>query len=83
MAKVINAASPRHHAQMELLADFAGVDEIEYEDLGNGEVYTMRKGGQQLVLKACGNRFDGGFLCVDHPSLRPTRPSQKDDEAIP
>ena len=73
--QVIGAASVAHRAQMRLLAEFAGADSIAYADLGNGEGYTLVKGGRSLVIKARGNKVDGGFLAVDLAALLapPTR----------
>lgn len=62
--EIINAASEKHRAQMERLAAFCRVDTVEYKDLGNGEVYTLKRGSETLILSALGNKVDGGFLCV-------------------
>jgi len=65
MEKVIGAASPNHFKQMECLRAFVGADTITYKDLGNGEDYTLSKGGKELVISARYNKVDGGFLAVD------------------
>ena len=63
--QVINASSPEHAAQIGALGEFVGADSIEYEDRGNGENYLITKGGKQLLIKARGNKFDGGFLSIE------------------
>ena len=65
MAVIEHPGSPRHEEQLRTLADFCGLDRVAYEDLGNGENYTLEKDGKQIVLRVSGNRCDGGFLCVD------------------
>lgn len=50
---------------LEKLGEFIGVDSIEYEDLGIGENYILRKDGKVITLYVRGNKFDGGFMTVD------------------
>ena len=65
MAVIINAASPKHHAQMEVMADILNLRSIVYEDLGNGENYTCEaQDGRKVELRVRGNKWDGGFLSV-------------------
>jgi len=71
MPKITNAATERHHRQMETLAEFLELDEIRYEDLGNGEDYHLTRGGKTLPLHVRGNRFDGGFLSVPVEGMEP------------
>ena len=64
MDKVIGSASPKHHEQMELLREFCGADSISYTDHGDTEDYFLTKGDRTIVVKACYNRVDKGFLSV-------------------
>ena len=64
MEKIIGAASPAHRKQMERLLIFSGADSIRYVDHGNNESYFLTKGGRTLLVKACYNRIDKGFLSV-------------------
>ena len=70
MSKAVNAASERHEAQMLDLAEFCGLDEIRYKDKGNKEEYVLVKDGKKLRVSACGNKYDGGFLCVEGPRIK-------------
>ena len=63
--RIVNPASTRHSTQMETLAKFCGLDEIEYIDNGESETYILKKGVKTLKIDAAYNRADGGFLCVD------------------
>lgn len=66
MAKIINAAGSKHKAQMKILADAFDLYSITYQDLGNKEIYALEtKDGKKVNLHACGNKFDGGFLCIE------------------
>lgn len=66
MGRVIGAATPAHAKQMERLRAFAGADTITYEDLDKKENYTLKKGGEVLIIKARYNIVDGGFLVIDN-----------------
>jgi len=62
MANIINAFSYNHKQMMKRIADVTEADSIRYEDLGNGENYTITKNGKSVVLMIRGNKIDGGFL---------------------
>jgi len=62
MTKIVNAASDNHWKMMQRIVDVTGVDSITYEDLGEGENYTLTKDGKTVVLMIRGNSVDGGFL---------------------
>lgn len=70
-ARIINAVSERHRLQIEALASILELDEVEYEDRGNGENYLLRKNGKQVTLEVRGNR-EGGFLCIPEANLPKT-----------
>ncbi len=63
--KIVGAASDKHAKQMRTLAKFCGAERIKYEDLGSGEDYTLTKRGKVLIVKARGNKYDGGFLAIE------------------
>lgn len=65
MANIVNVASENHAQQMKRIAEFMEADSITYKDLGNGKDYILIKGGKSLTLSVRGNKFDGGFLCVE------------------
>jgi hypothetical protein len=35
---------------------------VEFKDKGNGEELTIHKYGKAYIIKACGNKVDGGFF---------------------
>jgi hypothetical protein len=43
-------------------ANFIDADLVEYKDRGNSEELTIHKYGKSYIIKACGNKFDGGFF---------------------
>jgi hypothetical protein len=43
-------------------ADFIDADLVEFKDKGNGEELTIHKYGKAYIIKACGNKVDGGFF---------------------
>ena len=63
-SKIIGAGSEAHYKQLETLREFCGADSIRYEDLGNMENHFLEKNGKTLLIKACYNKVDGGFLSV-------------------
>jgi len=65
MPIIENPGSPRHEEQLRTLAEFCALDRVAYKDLGNGEEYVLEKDGEQITLCVHGNKFDGGFMCVD------------------
>lgn len=71
MFRIIDAATEHHRRQMETLAEFLELDEVRYEDLGNGENYHLTKSGKTLTLHVRGNRFDGGFLSIPVEGMEP------------
>jgi hypothetical protein len=54
----------RRRAMLKKLGEFIGADIIEYEDVGNGEIYKVTKGGKVLSINVCSNRVDGGYLLL-------------------
>ena len=67
MTKIIDAASPKHCAQMERLGNFLGLKSISYTDHGKRETYVLeRQDGAKLAIKAWGNQYDGGYLAVGY-----------------
>lgn len=56
---------PGHAEQMKKLAAFLECERIEYRDLDMSERYIVTKNGKTIVLEACGNRYDGGFLRIE------------------
>ena len=69
-ARIVNAASEEHRAQMERVANFCGAEEVAYKDLGNGEDYTLTRGDKVLVLQVRGNRVDGAFMCIHSGTIK-------------
>jgi len=61
-----NAGSDRHREQLQEFGEFIGADKIRYVDFGNGELYVITKGGKEFELRACGNKYDGGFLAFGY-----------------
>lgn len=60
---VVGAASPKQEQWMKELGVFLNLLVIEYEDLGDGEDYILKRfDGEKLTLKAMGNKVDGAFL---------------------
>lgn len=52
-----NVTTEKHYLQLEKLALFMGVDKIEFNELGDGEEYTLTKNGKNIRLKV-----NGGIL---------------------
>lgn len=71
MPVVKNAAVPKHQEQMQRLADFLEIDEIEYQDNPKGvlgEDYILKKDGKSVTLKIRATRDQGGFLSISDVS---------------
>lgn len=63
-ARIIDAASDKHRAQLELLAEVLGLDSVRYEDLDGGENYHLTREGRTVTLHVRSTRDQGGFLHV-------------------
>jgi hypothetical protein len=53
------------NAKLAALAELTSAEVITYEDKGNMEIYLITKNGKTTMLKACGGKFDGGFLAIE------------------
>lgn len=51
------------------LAEFVEADSIAFKDHGNAESLSITKNGKTFTIKACGNKFDGGFFGYDRSNV--------------
>jgi hypothetical protein len=56
-----NPQLTKHKAQLEAFGDAIGAECIHYQDLGNGEKYTIKINGKVATINVGGNKYDGGF----------------------
>ena len=62
MCEVIGAPNSDFENNLKAFGEFIGCDKIVYDDLGNGEDYTIHKGDDRFQLRVRGNCVDGGFM---------------------
>lgn len=70
---ILKGFEPKYPQQLEAWKRFGvaiGAKEIEYRDLGKGEKYrVVLDNGEEFVLSAAGNQYDGGFLTMGYPGM--------------
>lgn len=65
MEKDPNEAVESFRKSLEKLGNFIGADKIKYVDRDKGELYTITKGTETLILKVSGTPIDGGWLNIE------------------
>ena len=58
----LSQLSEQLRAGLRDFAEFIDADLVEFKDRGNGEELTIYKYGKTYIIKACGNKVDGGFF---------------------
>lgn len=78
---IIGRKAESQTRQFEALANFLGLDAIEYVDHGKSETYTLVKGEDKFKLEVSSTMVDGGFMNVHEVEPLPDDYFDGEDEA--